>query len=91
MEISSTPLLIKCVSRYNYNKAKWEDFNIQMKDLDLLNIINKTTQEVDTEWNKLSKHIQQGVENFMQTNTCTHHIKQDKSTTKHLQQKTPII
>ena len=65
IELSSAPLLIKTTPKYNYNKANWDEFTSHMKNLTPPNIINKSTKEIDEEWDKLIKHIQHGAENYI--------------------------
>ena len=65
IELSAAPLLIKNTPKYNYNKAKWNEFTDHMNNLTPPNIINKSTREIDEEWDKLIKHIQHGAENYI--------------------------
>ena len=56
LELSHSPLLVKDTPKYNYNRANWEAFTEHMKDLQIPNIININTSDIDKHWDTLCKH-----------------------------------
>ena len=58
--ISTSPLAIPTKPRYNYNRANWEEFKTHMDTLDLPNIINKNSNQIDTLWDQVINHIKVG-------------------------------
>ena len=57
LELSHSPLLVKDTPKYNYNRANWEAFTENMKDLQIPNIVNMNTSDIDKHWDTLCKHI----------------------------------
>ena len=62
---STSPLAVPTKSTYNYNRADWPKFTQHMEQLPLPNIINKTTNDIDTMWETLINHIIQGANNHI--------------------------
>ena len=47
IKASTSPLLIPDSPKYNYNKANWPEFEKHMNQLDIPNIINMSTKDID--------------------------------------------
>ena len=62
---SSNPLAIPVQLKFNYNRANWPQFRKHMEELNLPNLINKNTSEIDKQWNILIDHIMQGANKFI--------------------------
>ena len=62
LELSHSPLLVKDTPKYNYNRANWEAFTENMKDLQIPNIVNMNTSDIDKHWDTLCKHIITGAD-----------------------------
>ena len=60
---STSPLLIPSPPQFNYNRADWPEFVKHMDELEIPNIINMSTDDIDTNWETLCNHIIQGAEN----------------------------
>ena len=65
LEISHSPILIKDTPKYNYNRANWEAFTEHMKDLQIPNIINMNTSDIDKHWDTLCNHIITGADQYI--------------------------
>ena len=69
IEASTSPLLVHSPPQYNYNKANWPEFERHMNELDIPNIINMTTDQIDKSWEILCNHIIQGANNSIPMKT----------------------
>ena len=62
MELSTSPMLIEDKLKYNYNKANWENFTQHMNTLQIPNIINMSTDEIEKQWEIICSHIIEGAD-----------------------------
>ena len=65
LTFSSNPIAIPNKPKYNFNRADWPKFKDHMEELDLPNLINKNTAEIDVQWDRLIKHIIEGADRFI--------------------------
>ena len=69
IETSTSPLLVPSPPQFNYNKANWPDFENHMKELDIPNILNMTTEQIDKSWETLCEHIIRGAKKHIPMKT----------------------
>ena len=49
---SSNPIAILTPPKFNFNRANWPKFRDHMEELELPNLINKSTAEINNQWEK---------------------------------------
>ena len=64
---STNPILTSTPETYNYNRADWGKFKEHMNSIDLPNIQNMNTQDLDQHWETLNNHILEGAKKFIPT------------------------
>ena len=64
---STNPILTRTKETYNYNRANWEKFKEHMENLELPNIQNMNTQDLDEQWEILNNHILEGAKKYIPT------------------------
>ena len=65
LTFSSNSIAIPNQPKFNFNTADWSKFRDHMEELELPNLINKNTSEIDKQWVKISKHIMDGANKFI--------------------------
>ena len=64
---STNPLLTRTRETFNYNRANWEKFKEHMEHLELPNIQQMNTEDIDQHWETLNNHILEGAKKFIPT------------------------
>ena len=62
---SSNPIAIPDCPKYNFNRANWPKFRQHMEELELPNLINKDSSEIDKQWEKLINHMIAGANKYI--------------------------
>ena len=64
---STNPILTRTRETFNYNRANWDKFKEHMNNLELPNIQNMTTENIDQQWEILNNHIMEGARKHIPT------------------------